>query len=361
MQPFETMARQEKVTAVAKRFNVPRGALLSATVDSMIATWNSGDTSMLRKSNGEPLLSVSGAPHVAASDNGIADAILQAIGGRVGVNSEEVRAIVREELAAHPSGVKTLEIRAFDETPKNIGAQHRMFETVFVYVQCKVNVWLAGPAGSGKSRMALEIAKALDYEFFRVPCGPHMTGTQIFGYCTADGSYSQGVAHRALTTKAKGAVLLFDEFDRCNPAVAVQVNGLLDGGSVTFPNGETLSQPENVVFLVAANTFGLPTEDCPTAQRQDPATLSRFAKLHIDIDEDLERAIFGENDWVTYVQKVRAVAKRLGVHSMKVTPRASEHGVKLLAHGGISREEVEKSLLWNGVPSEDVRKVKGAL
>ena len=347
MKPFSELSRQDKATAVAQRFVISRNLVLTATIDSCEAAWNANDPKLLVNSMDQPILGGSQAPSISK------ETLIKIINEVV----DPKLALLKPELLSRKLEIKTPKDNGF----KKVGAQHKHFPELMAFVSLKLNVWLAGDAGSGKTHAAAQIAAILERQFLRVSCGPQTPASIIFGHTTANGGYAPGIAYQALTVDpAVGSVLLFDEFDRMNPAVAVMVNGLLDGGAVTFPNGETLKPHDNVTYLVAANTFGKPTAEFGTAQRQDAATMSRFVKLHWPVDEQLEREVFGANEWVSYVQKVRKVVKDLGVTSLVVTPRASEYGVKMLTNG-INRQMVEDTLLWNGIGEEDKKKIHNAL
>lgn len=360
---FEQLSRQDKATVVSKRFTVGRNTVLSATVESMQVAWLADDVTKLVDSNGKvlfpkdaPDVQALGASTPAPGSDSLADAIAQALRGKVGVNEAEVTRIAEATYKRLnlPQAI-TVEIKEGDRVVPMTGKQHKVTPQVVRAIKRRDNVWVAGPAGTGKTYMLSQIAEALGLKFFRISCGPQTPASIVFGHTTANGGYAPGIAYQALTSE--GALLLFDEFDRMNPAVAVMVNGLLDGNAVTFPNGETLRPGPNHVYAVAANTFGKPTAEFGTAQRQDPATMSRFVKIEVPVDEDLERSVFGNNEWVAYVQQVRKVVATLGITSMAVTPRASEYGVRMLADGE-KRKDVEQMLLWSGVPDEDVKKIK---
>ncbi len=365
---FEQLSRQDKATVISKRFSVGRNMVLSATVESMQAAWTADDVSLMLNADGKSLFPKQGQVTTAPTDavpvgtgSNLADAIADAIRGKVGVNEAEVSAIaekVYKRLQLPQPLVVTIQHPDGTQVPLS-GKQHKVDPQVLRAVKRRDNIWAAGPAGTGKTYMFSQIAEALGLKFFRISCGPQTPASVVFGHTTASGGYAPGIAYQALTAEG-GSLLLFDEFDRMNPAVAVMVNGLLDGNAVTFPNGETLKPGPNNIYAVAANTFGKPSAEFGTAQRQDPATMSRFVKIEVPVDEDLERDVFGNNEWVLHVQKVRKIVATLGVTSMAVTPRASEYGVRMLKDGE-KRVDVEQMLLWNGVPDEDVKKIKANL
>lgn len=369
-QAFETLSRQDKATVISKAFNLGRNMVLSATVESMQEAWTSQKASALKDSSGRTLFPEdkpqTPAPEAPRPADDLATAIARAVEDKIKTGTDEatVRKIAQSVAEdTYKRLNQPTQVEVVLKTPDGIlsklpGKQHKISPQVVRAMNRRDNVWLAGPAGVGKTYLVGQIAEGLGLPFFRISCGPQTPASVVFGHTTASGGYAPGIAYQALT--ADGAVLLFDEFDRMNPAVAVMCNGLLDGNAVTFPNGETLKPKANTIYVVAANTFGKPSAEFGTAQRQDTSTMSRFCKILVDVDEDLETAVFGNNEWVQHVQKVRRIVKQLGITSMAVTPRASEYGVRALADGE-TRQVVEEMYLYAGVPEEDIRKIKANL
>ena len=61
--------------------------------------------------------------------------------------------------------------------------------------------------------------------------------------------------------------------------------------------------------------------------------------------------------WVAYVQRIRQVAIQHGIPSLRLTPRTSIYGARLLA-AGRPRPEVEDATIWVGIPEDDRMKVQ---
>jgi cobalamin biosynthesis protein CobD/CbiB len=88
----------------------------------------------------------------------------------------------------------------------------------------------------------------------------------------------------------------------------------------------------------------------------DGATLNRFAVFDVDYDESFERALFGNTDWVRYVQKVRRNVTSQKMRHI-VSMRASRDGQKLL-DAGMNRSDVEHAVLWKGLDVASIEKVR---
>lgn len=205
--------------------------------------------------------------------------------------------------------------------------QHAQFPLLLQVMQTKMPIWLPGPAGSGKTTAAANVAKALSIAF-------HHTGAvdnvyQLLGFIDAGGTY-----HRTEFREAyeNGGVFLWDEVDGSNPAALVAFNAAIENGHCAFPD-KVVAKHADCYFIAAANTYGQgATHEYVGRNKMDAATLDRFVMLDWQYDETLERAIAGDNEWTSYVQKMRRAAKSAGVKHL-ITPRASIRGNMLLAAG----------------------------
>jgi len=226
-----------------------------------------------------------------------------------------------------------------------------------------MNVWVAGPAGSGKTFTVIQLATLLGYRVFRVPCSKQTPASLFMGFQAATGVYTPGIVWHAVEAQRNGdkSLIVWDEYDRLPAGIAVQANGLLDGSAVTFPHGETLSLADlGIRQVVCGNTFGAPTPEFPSAEKTDRSTLTRFVKVWWDYDEVFERALYPDVlDFVTFGQALRAAARRLGVTSLCISLRTFDGARKLLA--GYGRDTTERLLIWEGLPVDDAQKLASAL
>jgi MoxR-like ATPase len=151
----------------------------------------------------------------------------------------------------------------------------------------------------------------------------------------------------------KGGLLLLDEVDAANAGVLTIINALLANGYCSFPDG-VMQRNENFRCICACNTYGRGADREYVGRNQlDAATLDRFAVVDFEYDENMERAIAGNNEWVDKIQRYRKRAFDLKMRVV-ISPRASIFGAKLLANG-MKEKLVEDLVLWKGL-SEDIRK-----
>lgn len=236
----------------------------------------------------------------------------------------------------------------------DLGTQHIQFENLLKYVQAKVNVYLVGSAGSGKTTAAKKIAKALDIPFYFT--GAIASEFKLTGFINAQGTIVSTEFRRAYEN---GGLFLFDEIDASYPQAILAFNAALANDFMDFPD-KKIERHKDFYCVAAANTYGSGADREYIGRNQlDAASLDRFVFFDWNIDEDLERELAKNDTWVSYVQSVRKAAKKLGIRFV-ISPRASFYGATLL-EAGIERKEVEKNVLWKGLDLATVQQIKNNL
>lgn len=322
------------------------------------------------------------------SGDTLLDLIADAVSARVeaatrgSVDRDEVEAIVEQKLAG--VAPRQIEVVRLDGTKVDVGTQHANFEALLRIVSARVNAWLVGPAGSGKTSAAHSVATALGLEFYAKSVGPQTSESSLLGYYDANGNYVRTLLREAFEF---GGVFLLDEVDAGNPAVLVVINALLANGSCAFPDKVVDKHPD-FVLIAGANTIGLGADRQYVGRQQiDAATLDRFGLLNWEYDPRIEAAAAGvpvecvssapvptplefiadvddaarEARVQTYVRKV--VAIRNAVASLGkavrviVSPRASIHGAKLV-RVGFSVSDTLDICVWKGVDADTRAKIE---
>lgn len=236
--------------------------------------------------------------------------------------------------------------------PPPVGPKrHQIFDALRMAVAAKVNVFLVGPAGSGKTTVAKQVAQSLGLPFY-------FNGAIHSEYKLTGFRDAQGKVHRTAFREAfeRGGVYLFDEIDASQPAALLAFNAALANGMFDFPDRNVQAHP-NFRCIAAANTWGRgATMDYIGRNAMDAATLDRFATLEMRYDAALERRmaqIAAKSDlvlaeaWLEVVQKTRTLCLD---HDMRhiVSPRATQQGLSLLA-GGITAEGATLMVLRRGL------------
>lgn len=280
-----------------------------------------------------------------------------------GTDIETVNALIKSALQTHhrPNIVHIATTQADGTTiTHNAGLQHKLFATLLQFVSVGYPVWIPGPAGSGKTTAVNNVAKALNAELFMPPEGPIENKYGMVGFQTATGTFAETTLYHACKAAAadpdKLVIYFIDECDAAYPNALLVLNAVMENGYCTFANGERVHFGRNLQFIAGANTFGNgATHEYVGRNKLDAATLDRFVTLAWDYDEDLERAITGNDAWVAVVQRIRAAVSARGIKQV-VSPRASIRGAAMLA-AGIDMDTVMRACIWKGMTLEQIRSV----
>lgn len=273
---------------------------------------------------------------------------------------EGVSDIIKAELSKI-NVPKTIEVKNLETgTTQNLGLQHKDFEALLLRARMRKNVWLAGPAGGGKTHVCGAIAKAMGISFYPQSVGAQTTESKLVGFVAANGQYSETPLYKAYKF---GGFYLLDEADAGNANILTVLNALLSSGHYTFPNGELVEKHPDFVCFAAANTFGRGADRLYVGRNQlDAATLDRFLVRDFDYDQDLERNLAlainpNASEWIDLVQRWRKSAwdKK---ERLVISPRASIHGAEMLLYG-CSIDEAAQETIWKGAPQDIIRKIKG--
>lgn len=283
---------------------------------------------------------------------------------------------------------RKIEVTNQNGTTVNVGRQHELFPTLLRLVTARghnnqrLNIWLTGPTGSGKTTAAEKVAEALAPSFTNyrrngetgtwelivdgkvldlglAHSGPFGADSsldadyKLIGHKNASGEFQWTTFLRIFCF---GGVYVMDEIDNWMPSALVAANAPLANGWVSTPNGMMQRHPDCCI-IAAANTWGTgATNDYVGRTKLDAATTNRFPnKLYWPIDESLERAIandMGGLDWCDLVQQTRRTAKDQGLQVI-FSPRNTFEGISLLKVG-FSLTEVINLNLAAGLKPEQV-------
>lgn len=289
-----------------------------------------------------------------------------------GVNADDVKNIVdpimsgfRHEVTELVKSVKPIvnTIVIKDKPTKTLnGVQHFVFPKVLGAVSQGVNLWLVGPAGTGKSTIGEQVAEALSLPFSAVNCTSTMTETALKGYNDANGNY---VATEFRRIFEGGGVFVFDEVDNANPNVLGALNSALANGFMAFADRRVQKHPD-FVAIATGNTFGSgATMEYVGRNPIDGATIDRFAQLVVPIDTKVEDAMLESvgldaptaTKWVTAVRQARQNAEKFGLKVI-VSPRATLNGARLIRSGAFTMTEVFDATVIKGAKPDQADKIR---
>ncbi len=225
-----------------------------------------------------------------------------------------------------------------------MGRQHKLFPRLLKRVNMRLPdgnrpcLWLAGPAGSGKTSAAQACARALGMKFYFN--GAIDNEYKLLGFTDAQGRIVSRPFREAFLN---GGVYLFDEVDASLAPALLAFNAATSTGYADFPDGVHKRHPDCVI-IAAGNTMGEGGNSKYVGRfKQDAAFADRFIFLKWGYDEDFERHLAGNEEWTDFVIKMRHRATSLGLEVV-ISPRASIFGAAILASGGAREEAIEECL-----------------
>lgn len=267
-----------------------------------------------------------------------------------------------------------IEIYKEDEkTPEFTGIVHSQFPLLLKAARARLedgtrlNLWLYGPAGTGKTHAAKSLAQALfggrmchmttkmleefqtnykrDWTSYNY--SPTLsTSFQVMGYMDAMGKYVPTSFYFAWKY---GGVFLLDEIDGSMQDALLGLNGALSSTYASFPCG-VVERHKDCIILAGANTTGHGGDiEYLGTMKQNVAFLDRWAFIHWPHDDALENALVRDSYWVARVRQVRHRLQEKKIKGHVITMRASMQGAALLA-AGIPFEQVEHMVLRKGIP-----------
>ena len=219
-----------------------------------------------------------------------------------------------EELKNKPTGTGTvinIKIEGKTHQVQIKSIVNPKFARILKYLANGENVYMYGPAGTGKNVTAKQCAEALDMPIFYM--NTIYTKYDLCGYMDAQGNYVPTTFYNFM--KARKGLFFFDEYDNSQSAATVCFNDLLEDKKYTFPNGETLYLDENHKIIAAGNTNGQgATEEYNDRYVIDESNRSRFMFVSVTYDPAVEKSIVGEStDILDFINDLRRVRDEIGI------------------------------------------------
>lgn len=190
-------------------------------------------------------------------------------------------------------------------TPKILDSQ---FGDILELVANHENVYLYGPAGSGKNVLCEELAKALNVPFYYQ--NTILTKFDISGYKNAGGEFEETEFYKAWTN---GGLFMLDEVDNSQAEALIALNAALANGYYTFPNVVKVKAHKDFYCIAAGNTNGQgATDEYCGRYKMDESSRDRFFFVKIDYNKEIEKSIVGEHkDILSFIYDLRKIANEL--------------------------------------------------
>lgn len=271
------------------------------------------------------------------------------------IDEDAIEKIVEKKLEKH---TRKIEIKIDDKPSVKFDQAHFKLDELVRLVSTfqpngtRTNVYLHGPAGSGKTSGAHQVAKAFSMEdkYTFYPLNPMTPPSSLLGFMHAGGEYVESELFRRYTT---GGVILLDEVDNTSASLGTTLNGLVENGLGAFPHG-MFPRHKDCIIICAGNTVGLGGDvRYPERRALDGAFRDRFAFLEWPYDEKLTegivRGIIGDKAR-EFIEWVKRIADEIQARrpTAIVSPRAYLQGATL-EKAGFSRQAIRTMVIERGV------------
>jgi len=270
---------------------------------------------------------------------------------------ELIKKSIKNEIDEALKNIKPIHIHMPDRKEVVLTEKtHKTFPEVLLSCQIEKQAYLAGPAGSGKTTLAKQIAKALDTNFGFISCSAGMSEGHLLGRMLFDGTY---ISSRLVEIYENGGVFLFDEIDAADNNTLLVINSALANGYLSVPNRKenpVAMRHENFVCIVAANSFGKGSSHYVGRNVLDSAFLDRFSmSMHqVNYDNELEKEICKDSKEIyEFFKSVRKAIKEYDLKRVAST-RAIVSAVRL-AKANLSIEEIKERFLLSWTEEEKAK------
>lgn len=270
--------------------------------------------------------------------------------------AEKAAAAAAAARAAAESGKTLLTLPGADgATVEVTGKPHKETAKVVRLLQRGRNVYLCGPAGTGKTYLCKQAAEALGLKFYSDQ--KISDEYQLTGFVDGPGKFQETELYRAAT---RGGVYMLDEFDASNECAAIVLNSLLANRYMTFPGIGRVDAHPDFRVIACGNTIGRGADSDYTGRNcLDAATLDRFVSVAVDYDPEIEmRVSGGDQDLVEFIHAVRAAVKSCGA-PLLVSMRAIDNIASV--SDCFEPEDCLQMCLLKGLEKDQISLIAGAV
>ena len=276
------------------------------------------------------------------------------------VNADDVKKIfadmIQQLATTEPSKVSNIKRQAKQQQGGRKQYFCKDFKDIKQDIEDGFNVYLHGPAGSGKSHTGEQIAEQLGLTFYG------QTTVQfahdVRGYGDAGGNYQETPFFKAFS---QGGLYFQDEYDRSQADAAIVLNTALANGYYDFPIVGRVEAHPDFRFMAAGNTLMKGAQDgYVTGNEQDASSRDRFATYYevgYSHEVELNEIAKGDEELVNFVEDVRRAVKSCGIEHV-VSYRATKY---MEARKDGNRTKVLERCTFKALGADEIREIYGAL
>lgn len=187
-----------------------------------------------------------------------------------------------------------------------------------------VNVYIYGPAGTGKTTLAMSLAKALSLPFASVSCTAGMPESKVIGKGIPNLTTGENVFASTpfVNIYENGGVFLFDEIDAADANMLLVLNSATANGHMDLPDrrdNPCAKRHERTILICAANTRGKGADRQYVGRNQlDAAFLDRFigATFAMSYDTDMEARYLTNPKALSRVWEIREKVEAMKIQQI---------------------------------------------
>lgn len=229
---------------------------------------------------------------------------------RIDALTAQVEALAAQVEALKNTPAKVHEIRLPEKAEKVEGITHPKYDEVLAMIAEGENVYLYGPAGSGKNVLCAQVAKGLGIPFYYQ--NTVLTKFDLSGFKNAVGDFEKTEFFEAFT---KGGLFMLDEVDNSTAEAMVALNAALANGYYSFPGIGRVDVHPDFRCIAAGNTIGTGADSAYCGRyKLDASSRDRFCFEGIDYCEEIEAAITAGDDTglLVFIHDLRKAVQDVG-------------------------------------------------
>lgn len=240
---------------------------------------------------------------IQALAGGVTPAAIQALQEEIETLKQTVAALKDEKPC------RTIEVKVDGKVNRVDGVLNPVFEDVVALIAAKKNVYLFGPAGSGKNVLCGQVAEALGLKFYYQ--NTLLTKFDLSGFKNAVGDFEKTEFFEAFT---QGGLFMLDEVDNSSAEALVALNAALANGYYSFPGIGRVDVHPDFRCIAAGNTIGTGADAAYCGRyKLDASSRDRFQFIEVDYCEEIENAICaGHEDVLQFVRDLRKAVQKVG-------------------------------------------------
>lgn len=244
------------------------------------------------------------------------------------------------------------------------GIFHERFERMLRLAEARMNIFIYGPTGCGKTHICEQVASSLNLPFYFVNCTSGMAEGVLGGRLLpigAGGSFEY-VTSEFIKAFEEGGLFLLDEMDAADPNVLLMINTALANGKIVVSNRNDKPyavRHKDFICVGAANTLGTGADRLYAGRNKlDLATLDRFniGKILMDYDPQVE-AILCPDD----ILRNKLLKYRRGIKDHRLeramSTRFLRDAYKMVSEFGWTLEDVDQAY-FQGWRDDEANRVK---